>query len=144
MTTRRHNFRGLGWLGRREGTFPARTFRRSVLGFDHFVQAPLGLTSGCLPTADLTSAGGILAVTLVPTARLELLARALTQAKPLTRSAPTGTAVALHTRMMATHGSVVSQGTARGERANVLLGRFSTRTEKQQPCQSILHEVDGE
>jgi hypothetical protein len=47
-----------------------------VLGFDRIVGTPLRLTLGRLPTANLTQAEGLLAVTLVPAARLEFLSTA--------------------------------------------------------------------
>jgi hypothetical protein len=63
-------------LGQRGGTPAARTLGGSVLGFDRFVDTPLRLTLGRLPAAHLTQALGILAVTLVPAARLEFLSTA--------------------------------------------------------------------
>ena len=53
-----------------------------------------------------------------------------------------GTAV----RLMLTlaHGSMLSQGTARGERANVLLGRFSNPNSTHSPIYTSVHELDSE
>jgi hypothetical protein len=95
---------------------------RGVLGFDRSVGTPLRLTPGRLPAANGTQAGGILAVTLVPTVWLELLSTAFAEASARSWSS----AAAVWFMLVVAHGSVLSQGTARGERANVLLGRFST------------------
>jgi hypothetical protein len=65
------------------------------------------------------------AVTLVPTPRLVLASAAFAQTDPCTRSSRTGTAAAFWLKMAAAHGSVLSQGIARGERAIVLLGRLA-------------------
>jgi hypothetical protein len=80
-----------------------------VLDFDRFVGTPLRLTLGRLPAANGTQACQILAVTLIPTAWLELLSTALTQADPRPRSS----AAAVWLMLTVAHGSV-------------LLGRFST------------------
>ena len=83
----------------------------------------------CLPAADFALAFRILAVSLVPTPRLVLASAALAQAESRARPTHTGTAVMFWFTVAAAHGSVISQGTARGERANVLLGRlFKTGT----------------
>jgi hypothetical protein len=63
-------------LGRGGGTPAARTLGGGVLGFDRVVGTPLRLTLGRLPTANLTQAFGILAVTLVPAAWLVFLSTA--------------------------------------------------------------------
>ena len=122
VTTRRRNFRSPGWLGRKGGTPSARTLGGSMLGFDRFIGTPLRLTLGRLPAAHGTQAFGILAVALVPTSRLELLSTAFPEAHPR----PWSSATAVCLMLTVAHGSLLSQGTARGERANDLPGRFST------------------
>jgi len=59
------------------------------------------------------------------TPRLVLAPASFAQADARPRSSRPGTRAALWLNMTAAHGSVLSQGTARGERAIVLLGRFS-------------------
>jgi hypothetical protein len=53
-----------------------RTLGGGVLGFDRFVGTPLRLALGRLPAPHRAQAVGILAVTLVPAARLEFLSTA--------------------------------------------------------------------
>src|ERR1700674_3651917 len=101
-----------------------------MLGFGRCVETSSGLAFGGLPAANLAQAVGILAVTLVPTPRLVAATTAFAQATARPWSARPGRAVVFGSRMRVTHGSVVSQGTARGERANVLLGRISTQSGK--------------
>ena len=78
-----------------------------------------------LPASDQSSAFGVLAVMLVPAPRRVLAATALAQTQPWPRSSRTGPATAVGNIMTGAHGSAISQGIARGERANVLLGRLS-------------------
>jgi hypothetical protein len=125
VTTRRYNFWTLRCLRRGRGTLTARTFRLGVLRFGRIVLAPPGLPPRRLPAPHLPQAFGILAVTLIPTPRLVLAPTAFAQANPRPRSSRPGTAAALWINMAPAHGSVFSQGTARGERAIVLLGRLS-------------------
>ena len=86
-----------------------------------------GLPLRRLPASDLPLAVRILAVALVPTPWLVLAPTTLTQADPRPRAARTDAATAFWIIMKVTHGSAISQGTARGERVNVLLGRLSNR-----------------
>ncbi len=123
VTTRRHNLGVLRCLGRGFGALAARALSLRVLGFGCGIQAASGLPLRRLPAADLPLAGGVLAVTLVPTLRLVLTPAAFAQTDPRPRSSRTGTAAALWLMMAAAHGSVLSQGIARGERVFVLLGR---------------------
>jgi hypothetical protein len=125
VTTRRRN---LGWircLGRRRGARTARALGRGVLGLDGLLLTPLGLPPRRLPAPDLAQAVGVLAVTLVPTPRLVLVPAAFAQAPPRAWPPRSSTARALWFKVVGAHGSAISQGTARGERAIVLLGRLS-------------------
>src|SRR5438552_14770604 len=97
-----------------------------MLGFDRIDLTPFGLPPRRLPAPQQTQAFGLLAVTLVRTPRLVLAATAFAQAHPRPWSSWTGMAAALWFMIMVAHGSAISQGTARGKRTNVLLGRFST------------------
>jgi hypothetical protein len=101
-----------------------------VLGFGRIILTPSGLTPRRLPALHLSAAVGLLAVALVPTPRLVSAAAAFAQAEPRTRSTTPGTAGAFWLSMVAAHGSAFSQGTARGERVIVLLGRLSNRESK--------------
>ena len=131
VTTRRRNFGRVWWLSRRCGTLTARRFGLGVLGFDRIVLTPLGLPSRRVPAPDQPQAFGVLAITLVPTPRLVLASTAFAQADPRSRSSAT----AFWLIMTMAHGSAFSQGTARGERANVLLGRLSKpRSQSILPC----------
>jgi hypothetical protein len=125
VTTRRRTFWLVQWLRRRWDTPTARPLCLGVLGFDRLVLAPSGLPPRRLPTPDQTQAVGVLAVTLAPTPRLVAAATAFAQADPRPRSSRTATLVAVWLIMTAAHGSAFSQGSARGERAIVLLGRLS-------------------
>lgn len=127
VTTRRRNLGVLRCLGIGFGLSAARTLGLSVLGFDLDVQAMSGLPLRRLPAADLPQAFRLLAVTLVPTPRLVLASAAFAQAHPRARSSRSGTARALWFNVAGAHGSAISQGTARGERTTVLLGRLSKR-----------------
>jgi hypothetical protein len=122
---RGHNFEVRGCLRRRWGALTADTLGLGVPGFGRNVLAPSGLPPRRLPAADLTQAFRILTVTLVPTPRLVLVPAALAQTDPRPRTSRTGTATALWFIVVGAHGSAISQGTARGERAIVLLGRLS-------------------
>src|SRR5205807_276951 len=86
---------------------------------------PLPLAFTIQHPAHRLTAGGVLAVTLVGTPGLVVLATAFAQAEPRPRSSRPGTAAALWSTMRVAHGSVLSQGTARGERTIVLRGRLS-------------------
>ncbi len=123
VTTRRRRRWCLYGLRRSAGTLAARTLRCGVLSFGCRVLSSSGLALGRLPEAEQSPAFGILAVTLVPTSRLVSATTALAQAEPRSRSSRSRLALI----MTAAHGRNDSQGTARGERANVLLGRYSTR-----------------
>lgn len=59
-------------LRRGLGSLTAHAFGGGVLGFDLFVLAAFGLTTGGLPAADLLAAFDILAIPLVPAAWSEL------------------------------------------------------------------------
>jgi hypothetical protein len=80
VTTRGRSFRLFRGLWHRLAALAARTLGRGVLDFDRFVGTPLRLALGRLPAVNGTQACGILAVTLVPTAWLELLSTAFAQA----------------------------------------------------------------
>jgi hypothetical protein len=123
VTTRRCNLRILRGLWQRWGTLTARTLILGVLGFGGLALASSRLPPRRLPTTEQTPAFGVLAVTLVPTSWLVLATTAFAQAHPRPWSSRTGTAAAFWTIMTAAHGSLLSQGIARGERAYVLLGR---------------------
>ena len=126
-------------MGRRRGPGTARTplpLRGGVLGFGRLVEAALGLPPGRLPAADGAQTDGVLAVALVPAPRLKRVATALAQTEARPQAAWPGVAAALGLIMRAAHGSAVSQGTARGERGNVLLGRLSAAAGRP----TILHE----
>ena len=125
VTTRRRNLRVLRFLGRGFGALAARALSRRVLRFGGGIQAASGLSLRRLPAANLPLAFRILAVTLVPTPRLVLPSAAFAQADPRARSSRSGTARALWFNVVGAHGSVISQGTARGERTTVLPGRLS-------------------
>jgi hypothetical protein len=122
VTTRRRSFRLFRGLWHRLGDLAACPLGRGVLDLDRFIGTPLRLTPGRLPAAHGTQTLRILAVALVATSWLVLLSTASAEADPRPRSS----AAASWLMLTVAHGSVLSQGTARGERANVLLGRFST------------------
>ena len=143
VTTRRRNLGDLRCLRRRWDALPARTLLLGVLGFDRILLTPSRLPPRRLPASEQTQAFGILAVTLVPTPRLVLAATAFAQAEPRPRSSRTGTAAAVCLIMTTAHGSAISQGTARGERAIVLLGRLSTPRSRR-PVYTSVHEPDRE
>lgn len=127
VTTRRRNFWTLRRLGRGLGSLAARALRCGVLGLDLGVLTASGLSARCLPAADLALAFRILAIALVPAPRLVLASAAFAQAEPRARSSYSGTTAVLWFTVDGAHGRVVSQGTARGECMNVLLGRLSKR-----------------
>ena len=114
------------WLGWRYGALalPTGTFFLGVLRLGGIVLAPFGLPPCRLPAAEQAEAFGVLTVTLVPTLRLVHAFTAFAQADPRPRLSRTGIARAGWTIITVAHGSVFSQGTARGECANVLLGRL--------------------
>ncbi len=143
VTTRRRNFGCLRCLRRGSGAPAARTLSLGVLSFGRGIQAAFGLPLRRLPAADLALACRILAVTLVPTPRLVLAPAALAQTDPRPRSSRTGTAAALWLIMAAAHGSVLSQGIARGERAIVLLGRLAKPASRRSVYVSVT-ELDRE
>ena len=131
VTTRRRNLRRLRRLWRRGGALTARTFGLGVLGFGRIILPSFGLPPRRLPALHQTQAFGVLAVMLVPTPRLVLASTAFAQADAHPRSSAT----TVWLIMMTAHGSSFSQGTARGERANVLLGRLSkSRSQSILPC----------
>jgi hypothetical protein len=131
VTTRCLNLSRLWRLWRRSGALTARTFGLGVLGFDRIILAPFGLPLRRLPAPDQTQAFGVLAVMLVPTPWLVFASTAFAQADARPRSS----APAVWLIMTMAHGSAFSQGTARGERANVLLGRLSKpRSQSILPC----------
>jgi hypothetical protein len=143
VTTRRRNLRDLWSLGRRCGALTARTLCLGMLGFDRIVLTPFGLPPRRLPAPQQTQAFGLLAVTLVRAPRLVLASTAFAQANPRPRSSRTGRAAAFWIMIMVAHGSAISQGTARGKRANVLLGRLSTPATDESVYTSV-HEPDRE
>src|SRR5258707_8162612 len=131
VTTRRPNLRRLRRLWRRRDALTARTFGLGVLGFGRIVLPSFGLPLRRLPTPHQAQAFGILAVMLIPTPRLVLASTAFAQADTQPRSSAT----AVWLIMTTAHGSTFSQGTARGERVNVLLGRLSkSRSQSILPC----------
>ena len=121
VTTRRRNLSRLRRLWRRGGALTARSFGFGVLGFGRLVLASFGLPPRRLPASHQPQTFGVLAVMLVPTPWLVLASTAFAQADAHPRSSATTVWLIMTTA----HGSVFSQGTARGERANVLLGRLS-------------------
>jgi hypothetical protein len=123
VTTRRRNSGCLRCLSQRFGTLAARTLSLGVLGSGRLAQTPPGLPPRRVPAADLPLAFWVPAVTLVPTPRLVLASAAFAQTDPCPRSSRTGTAAAFWLKMAAAHGSLLSQGIARGERAIVPPGR---------------------
>ena len=143
VTTHRRNFGVLRSLGRGLGTLTARALSFCVPRFDLGGLAPSGLPLRRLPAANLTLAFRRLAVTLVPTPRLVQAATALAQAEPWPRSSRTGPAAAAWLIITTAHGSAISQGTARGERVIVLLGRLS-KPGSRRPVYTSLPEPDRE
>ena len=122
VTTRRRSSRFFQGLWHRLGVLAARPLRLGVLAFGRIILASFGLPPRRLPAPHQAQAGGVLAVALVPPPRLKAAATAFTQAK----ASPQSSAAAVWLMLTVAHGSDLSQGTARGERVNVLLGRFST------------------
>ena len=125
VTTRRRIFGVLRCLGRGAGTLAAHPLRLGLPRFSGGIQATAGLLLRRLSAAYLQLTGQLLAVTLVPTPWLVLPSAALAQADPRTWSSHSGTARGLWFIVVAAHGSAISQGTAREERATVLPGRLS-------------------
>src|SRR5215213_3902414 len=104
-----------------------------MLGFGGLVLTPLGLPLRRLPTPHQPQAFRILAVMLIPTPRLVLASTTFAQAD----ARPWSSATTVWLIMTTAHGSAFSQGTARGERANVLLGRLSkSRSQSILPCKN--------
>jgi hypothetical protein len=133
VTTRRRNLSRLRCLWRRGDALTARTFGFGVLGFGRIVLPSFGLPPRRLPAPHQPQAFGILAVMLIPTPRVVLASTAFAQADAHPRSSAT----AIWFIMTTAHGSVFSQGIARGERANVLLGRLSKSTNQSiLPCRN--------
>ena len=133
VTTRRCNLCLLRRLRRGFGSLAARALSCGVLGLHLGVLPASGLSPRCLPTADFTLAFGIPAVALVPAPRLVLVPAPFAQAEPRAWSSYSGTTAVLWFTVVTAHGSVISQGIARGERANVLLGRLSKREPDHNP-----------
>jgi hypothetical protein len=127
VTTRRRNLVTVRRLGRGLGSLTAHALSLCVLGLHLSVLTASGLSLRRLPTADFALAFGILAVALVPASRLVLAPAPFAQAEPRPWSSYSGTTAVFWFTVATAHGSVISQGTARGERANVLLGRLSKR-----------------
>jgi hypothetical protein len=125
VTTRRRIIGVLRCLWHGFGALAAQPLLLSVLRFGCGIQAAPGLPLRRLPAAHLPLAVRILAVTLVPAPRLVLPPAAFAQADPRTRSSLSGTARVLWLIVVRAHGSAVSQGIAREERATVLPGRLS-------------------
>ena len=131
VTTRRPNLRRLRRLGRRSDALTAHAFGFGMLCLDGLILAPLGLPLRRLPTPHQPQAFGVLAVMLIPTPRLVFAFTAFAQADARPRSSAT----AVWLIMTTAHGSAFSQGTARGERVNVRLGRLSkSRSQSILPC----------
>jgi len=124
VTTRRRNLCLLRRLGRGLGSLAAHALSCGVLGLHLGVLPASGLSPRRLPAANFALAFEILAVALVPAPRLVLAPAPFAQAEPRAWSSYSGTTAVLWFTVVAAHGSVISQGTARGERANVLLGRL--------------------
>jgi hypothetical protein len=143
VTTRRRNHGGLRCLRRRWDASPARTLLVGVLGFGRIVLTPVGLPPRRQPASDQAQAFSVLAVTLVPTPRLVLAATAFAQTNPRPRSSRTGPAAAAWLIITTAHGSAISQGTTRGERVIVLLGRLS-KPGSRRPVYTSVPEPDRE
>jgi len=90
VTTRGLKISFLSSLWQSLGSLAARSFAGSVLGFDLFVSAAFGLTTGGLPAAEQLAALGILAIPLIPAARSELPSAATAETSSATWSAPPG------------------------------------------------------
>src|SRR5271166_4264535 len=119
VTTPGRNRKRIWRLWRRCGPLTACPFCLGMLGFDRLVLASVSLPPCRLPASQQAQALGVLAITLIRTTRQVLASTAFAQAESSARSS----AMTVCLRMRKAHGSVFSQGTARGERANVLLGR---------------------
>ena len=91
-----------------------------MLGFGGMVLPAFGLPPRRLPASEQPKAFGILAVSLIVTAWVKGASTAFAKAN----SWPWSSAAAFWVRMTIAHGRVFSQGTVRGERVNVLLGRL--------------------
>ena len=153
VTTRGRNLLSFRRLRRGFGSLTAHAFGCSVLGLNPRILAAASLSPRRLPTADFAQADGILTVTLIRTLRLILPLAPFAQAEPragpphfggpfigrsLTLGRPlTGITAVFGIIVAGAHGSCLSQGIARGECANILLGRLSKREPDQTGlCQS--------
>ncbi len=112
-------------LGRGAGALAAQALRLRLPRFGGGILATAGLSLGRLPAAYLPLTVRLLAVTLVPTPWLVLPSATFAQTDPCTRSSRSGTARALWFIVVGAHGSAISQGIAREERAIVLPGCLS-------------------
>jgi hypothetical protein len=124
VTTRRRNLLAVRRLGHGFGSLTAHALSLGVFGLHLGVLTASGLSPRRLPATDFALAFGILAVALVPASRLVPASAPFAQAEPRAWSSDSGTTAVLGFTVVGAHGSVISQGTARGERANVLLGRL--------------------
>jgi hypothetical protein len=129
VTTPRCKRWTLARLGRSLDPHTARTFGLGVLGFDFGSLTTFGLPSRCLPATHLLLALGFLAVALVPAPRPILASTPFAQADPRTRLPRSGRMMMPSRNVVGAQGRVVSQGKARGERANVLPGRYQNANE---------------
>ncbi len=127
VTTRRRNVWAGGCLRRRLDSLAAHALGLGMLGFTHRAGSSLGLPPRCLPTTDLPQTLRRLAVALVPALRPIPAATPFPQADPNPRPPPSGSAAVPRLTLVGAHGRLFSQGKARGERANALLGRLSIR-----------------
>jgi hypothetical protein len=127
VTTRRRNLLAVRRLGHGLGSLTAHALSLGVLGLHLGVLTASGLSARRLPAADFALALGMLAVPLVPAPRLVPAPAAFAQAEPRARSSHTGTAAVFCFTVVGAHGSVISQGTARGGCVNILLGRLLQR-----------------
>ena len=125
VTTRRRIFGLLRCLGHGFDALATHAFALRVPRFGGGILATAGLSLCRLPAAYLPLTVRLLAVTLVPTPRLVLPSAAFAQADTRPRASRSGTARTLWFIVVGTHGSAISQGIAREERANVLPGRLS-------------------
>ena len=107
-------------LGRSGDALAAHTFCLGMLGFGFLLLAPSRLPPRRLPAPHQKQAFGVLAITLIPTPWLVLLSTPMAQ----TNARPRSAATVVWLIMTLAHGRVFSQGTVRGECANVLLGRL--------------------
>jgi hypothetical protein len=114
VTTRERKLWFEASLGRGFSPQAARPLGLSVLGFDRGVLATFSLPPRCLPLADEPQTYRVLAVALVPTARLILTSASFAQADPPARSAPSGWMVVLSRTLAGAHGRCYSHGKSSG------------------------------